>query len=137
MEKTIVLSQTQKNTLLDHAKKNPHIESCALLLGNIEFNTYKVKDIYLTENIENSAVNFTISNEQLLAAYQEAERRELDIVGIFHSHPHWEAIPSQTDKKFMIANPVVWIIYSNEKDQMGGFILESDIEHVLIKINGN
>ena len=91
----------------------------------------------MTENIENSAVNFTISNEQLLAAYQEAERRELDIVGIFHSHPHWEAIPSQTDKKFMIANPVVWIIYSNEKDQMGGFILESEIEHVLIKINGN
>ena len=135
MEKTIVLSQTQKNTLLDHAKKNPLIESCALLLGKIDLNTYKVKDIYLTENIENSPVNFTISNEELLAAYQEAEKRGLDIIGIFHSHPHWEAIPSQTDKKFMRVNPVIWIIYSNEKDQMRGFILESDIERVLIKID--
>ena len=104
-------------------------------MGKIDLNTYKVKDIYLTENIENSPVNFTISNEELLAAYQEAEKRGLDIIGIFHSHPHWEAIPSQTDKKFMRVNPVIWIIYSNEKDQMRGFILESDIERVLIKID--
>jgi Predicted metal-dependent protease of the PAD1/JAB1 superfamily len=36
----------------------------------------------------------------------------MDVIGIFHSHPNSDAYPSNTDKKFMQSNPVVWIIYS-------------------------
>ncbi len=134
MQKTIILSQAQKQILIDHAKKCAPAESCALLFGKEESNIATVKEIFLTENTENSPVNFTISNEELLLGYQEAERKGLDVIGIFHSHPHSEARPSSTDKKFMMINPVVWVIFSNVQDQLNAFVLESEISPVLIKI---
>jgi [CysO sulfur-carrier protein]-S-L-cysteine hydrolase len=134
LQKTIILSQSQKQILIDHAKKCAPAESCALLFGKEEYNTSTVKEIFLTKNTENSPVNFTISNEELLRGYQEAERNGLDVIGIFHSHPHSEARPSSTDKKFMMINPVVWVIFSNVQDQLNAFVLESEISPVLIKI---
>ncbi|MBM3904167.1 MAG: M67 family metallopeptidase [Thaumarchaeota archaeon] len=134
MQKTIILSQSQKQILIDHAKKCSPVESCALLFGKEEFNVSTVKEIFLTENTKNSPVNFNISNEELLRGYQEAERKGLDIIGIFHSHPHSEASPSSTDKKFMMINPVVWVIFSNVQDKLNAFVLESEITPVLIKI---
>jgi proteasome lid subunit RPN8/RPN11 len=134
LQKTIILSQAQKQILIDHAKRCSPAESCALLFGKEESNTSTVSEVFLTRNTENSPVNFTISNEELLQGYQEAERKGLDVIGIFHSHPHSEAIPSSTDKKFMNINPVVWMIFSNIQDQLNAFVLESDVTPVLIKV---
>lgn len=134
MQKTIILSQVQKQILIDHAKKCAPAESCALLFGREESSTSTVKEVFLTKNTEHSPVNFTISNEELLQGYQEAERKGLDVIGIFHSHPHSEARPSSTDKKFMMINPVVWMIFSNVQDQLNAFVLESEMVPVLIKV---
>lgn len=134
MQKTIILSQSQKQILVDHAKKWAPAESCALLFGKEESGTFTTHQVYLTKNIENSPVNFVISNEELLSGYQEAEKNGLEVIGIFHSHPHSEAIPSSTDKKFMTINPVVWIIYSNIHDKLNAFVLESEITSVSIRL---
>ena len=80
----------------------------------------------MTDNIEESPVNFTISNEQLIEAYKIAEDQNVEIVGIFHSHPNSDAFPSNTDKKFMQSNPVAWIIYSGINKNFKAYILESD-----------
>jgi proteasome lid subunit RPN8/RPN11 len=92
-----------------------------------------VSDIFLTKNIEESPVNFTISNEQLIEGYKIAEDKKLDVVGIFHSHPNSEAYPSNTDKKFMQSNPVVWIIYSGVNSDFRAFFLESEIVEIPIE----
>lgn len=134
MQKTIILSQAQKQILIDHAIKCAPAESCALLFGKEKSNTCTVSEVFLTKNTEDSPVNFTISNEELLLGYQEAERKGLDVIGIFHSHPHSEARPSSTDRKFMTINPVVWVIFSNIKDELNAFVLESEITPVSIKI---
>jgi proteasome lid subunit RPN8/RPN11 len=87
----------------------------------------------LAKNTDNSPINFTISNEELLQGYQEAEQKKLDVIGIFHSHPYSEAIPSLTDKKFMVVNPVIWVI-SNKHDEFMAYILESSVIQVPVKI---
>lgn len=133
MQRTIILSQAQKQTLIDHAKNGAPAESCALLFGKEESNTYTVSEVFITKNTENSPVNFTISNEELLLGYQEAEKKGLDVIGIFHSHPHSEARPSSTDRKFMTVNPVVWLIFSNVHDELNAFILETEMIPVTIK----
>ncbi len=133
MQKTIIITQTQKQILIEHAKKCAPAESCALLFGKEESDITTVNDVLLTKNTEDSPVNFVISNEELLSGYQEAERKGLDVVGIFHSHPHSEAMPSSTDKKFMTINPVVWVIFSNSENEMNAFVLESEIIPVQIK----
>lgn len=93
-----------------------------------------VQEVFLTNNIDNSPINFTISNEELLRGYMLAEQKGLEVIGIFHSHPHSEAVPSATDKKFMEANPVVWIIFSNSTNSLVAYILESKVEPVPIRI---
>jgi proteasome lid subunit RPN8/RPN11 len=133
LQKTIILTQDQKQFLLEHAKKTAPAESCALLFGHEESGTSTVKEVFLTQNIEDSPVNFTISNEELLSGYKQAEKNGLDVIGIFHSHPHSEAMPSSTDREFMIINPVVWMIFSNKENQLNAFVLESEIIPVMIK----
>ena len=134
LQKSIVLLQNHIETLTNHAKKNIPNESCAILFGKIENETFDVKDIFLTKNIEESPVNFTISNDELLAAYTEAEKRKLDVIGIFHSHPDSMAYPSLTDRKFMETNPVPWIIFSNKNNEFRAYIFESEIMPVSLKV---
>jgi len=57
----------------------------------------------------------------------------MEVVGIFHSHPNSEAYPSDTDKKFMYSNPVVWVIYSAISNEFKAYVLESDILEILIE----
>ncbi|MGQ0771727.1 MAG: Mov34/MPN/PAD-1 family protein [Nitrososphaerota archaeon] len=134
MEKTLVITKNQKQILVEHAKKHAPNESCALLFGKEDPHTCTVKDVFLTDNAENSPINFTISNEALLKGYKEAENKNLDVVGIFHSHPDSRSVPSTTDKRFMEINPVVWVIFSNKFDTIEAYILESEIKPVSIKI---
>lgn len=135
LQKSIVITKAQKELLLEHALSYNPNESCAILFGINENEKSTVKDVFLAENIDESPVNFTISNEELLKAYQIAEKKNLDIVGIFHSHPGSDAFPSSTDKKFMHANPVVWIISSGKSSELKAFLLEPDIIEIPIVIS--
>ncbi len=128
MQQAILISKVQINLLSKHAKDASPNESCAILFGKIEKDHFTVKDVFLTKNIENSPVNFTISNDELIKGYQEAEKRKLDVVGIFHSHPDSEAYPSVTDQKFMEINPVPWVIFSNTSEQFRAYVFESKVK---------
>ncbi|MBI5378342.1 MAG: M67 family metallopeptidase [Thaumarchaeota archaeon] len=130
----IVITKKQRDVLANHAQSNFPNESCALLFGNKNSETCTVSDVFPAENTEKSPINFTISNVELLKGYKDAEMKRLDVVGIFHSHPHSEAIPSLTDKEFMVGNPVVWVIFSNKYDEFKAYILESEIVQVSVKI---
>ncbi len=124
----ITLSQADKKILSEYSENQKPNESCALLFGKEN----KVSDLFLTENIEKSPVNFTISNKQLIEGYNMAEEKNIEVIGIFHSHPDSEAYPSNTDKKFMQSNPVVWVIYSGINKNFKAYYLESDIIEIPI-----
>ena len=125
----IILKQSDKKILSQYSENQKPKESCALLFGKDN----QVLDIFLTENIEESPLNFTISNEQLIEGYNIAEQKKMEVIGIFHSHPNSDAFPSNTDKKFMQSNPVVWIIYSGINKNFRAFILESDSVEIQIE----
>ena len=125
----IKLSESDKKILSEYSENQKPKESCALLFGKDN----QVLDLFLTENIEKSSVNFTISNEQLIEGYKTAEERKMEVVGIFHSHPKSDAYPSNTDKEFMQSNPVVWIIYSGINKNFRAYLLESDIIEIPIE----
>jgi proteasome lid subunit RPN8/RPN11 len=129
-----VLLQSHIELLINHAKKNIPNESCAILFGKIENENFAVKDVFLTKNIENSSINFTISNDELIIAYSEAEKRKLEVIGIFHSHPDSNAYPSLTDKKYMEINPVPWVIFSNKSKEFRAYIFESEITPISLEI---
>lgn len=134
LQKEIVLSQDQTSLLVQHAKDNAPNESCAILFGKIENDNFTVKDVFLTKNIDESPVNFTISNNDLIKGYEEAEKRKLDVVGIFHSHPDSQAYPSMTDQKYMEINPVPWIIFSNKNQDFKAYVFESKITQIRLTV---
>jgi len=125
----IILKQSDKKILSQYSENQKPNEACAILFGRKN----EVLDIFLTENIDESPINFTISNEQLIEGYRIAEEKEMEVIAIFHSHPNSDAYPSSTDKKFMQSNPVVWIIYSGINKNFRAHILESDSVEIQIK----
>ena len=129
----IVLTQKEKDRLVTHAVEQQPNESCAMLLGEKIDDVWNIKEVFLTENIDESQTNFTISPDELLNGYKLAEKMHLELVGVFHSHPNSDAIPSSTDKKFMQNNPVPWIIFSGVSNNMRAYILDSDVIEIPIK----
>ena len=105
-----------------------------MLLGTYDEPQWNVKEVFLTNNMEQSETNFTISPDELLYGHKLAEKKQLELVGVFHSHPNSSAVPSDTDRKFMKGNPVPWIIYSGVNNDLNAFILNAEMENVSIKI---
>ena len=126
VNKSIILSEKDKEELARYAEAEKPYESCAILVGNETDENWTVKEIVLTENTAKSKVTFTISPDEEFRVDQIAKESNMEIVCIFHSHPESEAHPSETDKKFMRVNPFPWIIYSGITKEMNCFILEND-----------
>ena len=134
LAKSILISNSDVKALIEHAKSEDPKESCALLIGSETEEGWNVKEIFLTENMDDSKINFTISPEQELEVDTIDKKKYMEIVCIFHSHPDSDAIPSGTDKKFMSVNPFPWIIYSCETDEMNCFVLKNkSLEQISIK----
>ena len=101
----ILLNQKQVDVLMQHSEKSGVSESCAMLFGIHSNQQWNVKEVFLTHNSYGNntgngspETNFIIAPEQLLEGYQLAEKKQLELVGIFHSHPNSAASPSNTDK---------------------------------------
>ena len=128
----LFLTKLQEQLLFKEAIDKVPNESCALLIGNKQNDKLIVRDIFFTKNIEESPINFTISNQELISGYKKAEEKKMEVIGIFHSHPNSEPYPSETDKKFMQINPVPWVIFSNRTKSFKAYIFESEIVEVQI-----
>jgi [CysO sulfur-carrier protein]-S-L-cysteine hydrolase len=129
--KTIFITAAQIRQLVGIAKDALPNESCAFLLGHND----KVAEILQMQNIDDSPVTFSIEPTDLIHAYNLAESKGMEVIGIFHSHPA-KASPSSTDIRFMEINPVVWVIYSTTESQLRAFIYDDDgfIKEIDIRI---
>ena len=134
MQKSIIISKSDKEKLIQHAKSEEPYESCAILIGQEIENGWKVNEVFLTENIERSKINFTINPQEEFNIDKIAKEKNLEIVSIFHSHPTSEAIPSSTDKKFMKVNPFPWIIYSGSTNSMKAYSIELELKDISIDV---
>jgi [CysO sulfur-carrier protein]-S-L-cysteine hydrolase len=128
----IVLSNEQLDELAHLAKDSLPNESCAFLLGRGESEVI-VDEIFQMNNADQSMISFSIEPQELLRAYQLAEKKKLQIVGIFHSHPA-EPVPSSIDRRFMEINPVVWLIYSSITNQFRAYIYCDKVREVTLKV---
>jgi len=125
----ISLAPTQIEQLTRLARSSLPNESCAFLLGKKD----RVVEILTMQNADQSAISFSIEPQDVLRAYDVAESKKLQVIGIFHSHPAMPA-PSNTDKKFMEINPVVWLIYSTTEQKFKAYVYDSDVREVAVKI---
>jgi [CysO sulfur-carrier protein]-S-L-cysteine hydrolase len=131
MPPAIIISSAHLETLArisDEARPN---ESCAFLLGSSDSTT--VVEILQMNNADSSPYTFSIEPAELLKAYDTAEKRGLNVMGIFHSHPG-KATPSPTDMKYMRLNPVAWLIYSSTEHDFAAYFGDDELNKVEIVI---
>ncbi len=136
MVSSIRLNGDKVESLTSFAKDSLPCESCALLLGETSTENLDeiiVSDVITVKNSDSSPVAFSIDPDDLINAYQVSEARNLQVVGIFHSHPA-EPFPSSTDKKYMKINPVVWLIYSTVTNESRAYIFEDKLKEVELRV---
>lgn len=80
-------------------------EGAGLLLGHDDENGRRVAGIHPLDNSrENEARHnrYLITPQDMLRGEQEAARRGLDVVGVFHSHPDHPNRPSEFDRDWAL-----------------------------------
>ena len=105
--------------MVAHARSTYPNECCGAMLGKIDGDA---KDVLIAMRLENAskgsqAARYELRTEDLLAADQEARRRGLDLIGIYHSHPDCDAYFSDTDLK----NSCPWYSFIVLSIQKGEF----------------
>lgn len=102
-----------------HAESTYPDECCGLLLGKLSKDSKTLVEVIATENawspeasesfqaidatpelVSTKRKHYTIAAEVMILAQRQARDRQLDIIGIYHSHPDHPAIPSEFDRVY-------------------------------------
>lgn len=106
----IQLRAQHRNEIAAHGERDYPHECCGLLLGR--FNPDGSKVVMETYTISNAREEqakrnrFLIRPEELLQGERYAEKKGMEVIGFYHSHPDHPAVPSQYDLDH------AWPIYS-------------------------
>ncbi|TLX68238.1 MAG: M67 family metallopeptidase [Thaumarchaeota archaeon] len=134
-EITLLMTETQINSIVCSTREDLPNESCSLLLGKMVGDEYNVKVLKKMSNIANSQYSFNIDPDELMKVYQSASKEGLDIIGIYHSHLVGSR-PSSTDLSYMRINPVIWLIYELSNSRFKAYMLIDDnLKEVKIKVS--
>jgi proteasome lid subunit RPN8/RPN11 len=87
--------------MVSHARSTYPNECVGAMLGSIDDDTKNVSvAIALPNSFDGSqAERYVLRPDDLAAASKEARQRNLDLIGIYHSHPDCDAYFSETDLK--------------------------------------
>ena len=97
------ITDAQLKQIYAHAKETYPHECCGFLLGI--FDDGLVRQVRRATNLnQDRADRFEIDPKETMQVQFEADEAQLDILGIYHSHPDWPPIPSQTDMESAFEN---------------------------------
>lgn len=134
-EIALLVTENQMSALARYAKEDFPNESCALLLGNLVNNEYRVKMTKRMENMAHSKYSFNMDPDELMKAYQWSSANGLNVIGVYHSHLVGSN-PSNTDLTFMKINPVIWLIYDVSSSTYNAYLLVQDtLEEIKIEVS--
>jgi len=87
--------------MVGHAQSTYPNECCGAMLGATKNGAKLVSEAIPLQNAHAGpqAERYELRNEDLLAADAEARKRNLELIGIYHSHPDCDAYFSETDLK--------------------------------------
>jgi proteasome lid subunit RPN8/RPN11 len=139
----IQLNKQHLQIIFNHAQSTYPEECCGVILGELDVSEKlsvkppaygkTVVEIIPTENAWNSETasdfpdsnpdfsrkrRYTIAPQDMLELQKSAREKNLNIIGIFHSHPDYSAIPSEFDRN-CAWQEYSYIIVSVEKGKIG------------------
>jgi proteasome lid subunit RPN8/RPN11 len=105
--------------MVAHARATYPDECCGAMLGTIDGERKTVRvSMQLQNAFEGAqAARYELRPEDLLAADKAARERQMDLIGIYHSHPDCDAYFSKTD----LQNSCPWYSFVVLSIQKGEF----------------
>jgi proteasome lid subunit RPN8/RPN11 len=91
------ITDAQLKQIYAHAGETYPYECCGFLLGSFTEGGLVQQVRPATNQNSERTDRFIISGEEYAHVQFAADEAGLEIIGIYHSHPDWPPIPSQTD----------------------------------------
>lgn len=129
------LTGEQLRLLRNESRKAHPVEACGLLFGRLIDGETVVTRVVIMPNVLKSPVRFEADPQTVFNAFEQAERDELQFIGLFHSHPA-PASPSAVDLKYMrLWGEAVWLILSSIDGTIAAFkMTDGDPHEVSLKV---
>jgi proteasome lid subunit RPN8/RPN11 len=120
---TLIINAVQLQIIYSHAENIYPEECCGILLGKIDGDTKTIVEVIPTLNDwdrselvdepeitdrvgRTKTIRYTIPPQAIFQAQTRGHDLQLNIIGFFHSHPDYPAIPSNCDRD------LAWCVYS-------------------------
>ena len=98
--------------MLEAAREDLCHECCGLLAGRDGV----ITTVYPARNALASATAYEIAPQELFAIFREIRAQNLELLGIYHSHPQTENVPSATDIARAYYPEAIYFIISPKLD---------------------
>ena len=102
------IPKTIVQEMVNHSLREAPLECCGILAGKGR----TVGRIYEMRNANESRTTYLMNPKEQLVVFREMEKEGLDMVAIYHSHPHTIPFPSERDVRLAFYPDVAYIIVS-------------------------
>jgi len=141
------LSEAQRQAIRAHAERAYPQECCGLLLGWRQAAEKQTCDLWPAQNAWDGEAarsfeglrssqalaagkerHFSIAPREMVQAQKSARERQLDIIGVYHSHPEHPAVPSEFDRAIAwpeYSYPIV-AVRDGRARELNGWVLAED-----------
>lgn len=99
--------------MIEHARREWPQECCGILSGKEK----TVQKAYEFQNIEESSIRYSMPPREQLKVFEEMEKESMEMIAIYHSHPHTIPFPSETDVRLAFYPDVTSIIISLKEEE--------------------
>lgn len=98
--------------MIQHARSQPGIECCGLLAGR----TGLITSIFPAENALASPTAYDIAPRELFWFFRRMREEQIEHLGIYHSHPTSENVPSARDIERAFYPELAYFIVSPQRN---------------------
>jgi proteasome lid subunit RPN8/RPN11 len=121
--------------MAEHGLREFPNEACGLLAGR----DGEPVRFFAMKNLDASPVSYRLDPKEQLHVFDAMDDEGLDLLGIFHTHTHSEAYPSETDTKLAFYPDAYYLVMSlsdREHPVLRAFrILEGEITEEELKVS--
>ena len=91
------LSTSDYQKIIAHGLSGKPLEICGLLVGRRDGERSVVSEVHEVDSKDRSEKTYNMDALKYMRVDAEAQRRGVEVVGIYHTHPATEPYPSPTD----------------------------------------
>lgn len=112
MSDTFTIKKSQAQQIIDQAIAGAPREICGLMGGR----DGKVETLFPATNTDKSNLTYMVDPQEQFKIMKAIRDNNMELVGIYHSHPASEAYPSPTDCRLAFYEQAHYVIVSLKDD---------------------